>query len=169
VDGIFWKGMRQMGKAKSRKRVAREQAAVLKAMNAGLAARGYEVQGGAGPGNSRISDKLFELIRDDLYQDSDVEEARQVLCMAGIAWNLAVEPEVGEHQRQGLHNRLPPDVRNAANALIARLKERKLALFPRDLRLIIQTEVRLQSDGGFYFAASALGNEDGTGRHKKPG
>jgi hypothetical protein len=139
-------------------------------MNAGLAARGYEVQGGTGPGNSRISDKLIELIRDDLYQDSNVEEPAS--CCAWQA-SAGISPSslrwASVSGRACRHGSLPPDGRNAADAPIARLKERKLALFLRNLRLIMQTEVRLQSDGGFCFAASALGNEDGTGRHKKPG
>jgi hypothetical protein len=156
-----------MGKSSSRKRAAREEAdAVLKTMAARLAERGYKTQADASQTNSKISDKLFELIRGDLYQDADIDEAGQLLCMGAIGWNLAVEPELGEQQRQGVLGRLPADERPAADALIARLQKRKLALFPQDLRLIMQTEVHLQSDGAYYFAASALGNEDGSGRRK---
>jgi hypothetical protein len=69
--------------------------------------------------------------------------------MTAIAWNLAVEPEVGEEMRRRLFAALPPDAQTPAQAHLEHMKQRKLTLVPKDRRLVLQTDAHLQSDGEF--------------------
>lgn len=116
----------------------------------------------------KISEKLTQTFADMIEEDADTMSASILLSMSAMAWNMAVDPEVGMRQWESLHSRLspavPPDMCAKMRELIEILKERKLSLFPDDLRLITRTGVQPQRGGGFHFTAIASGNEDGSGR-----
>jgi hypothetical protein len=113
---------------------------------------------------ARISGRLIDLFLDELDEDTDLHTARVWMDMARIAWNMTVEPEEGEDERQRMLNHLPFHAREDADAILGDLRARKLELFPGDLRLVVSTAVDARSDGSFYFTAAALGFEDGSGR-----
>lgn len=154
-----------MGKASFRKRLAREQREAMKSLQSSVAAQGLELEAWR-PGRTggKISEKLIDLFQDEINEDTDLQAAKGLILMAAIAWNLAVEPEVGEEMRRTLFAALPPEAQTGAQAHLEQMKQRKLELFPKDRRLVMQTDAHLQSDGEFYFTAAAAGYEDGSGR-----
>jgi hypothetical protein len=154
-----------MGKASFRKRLAREQREAMKSLQTSVAAQGFDLQAWR-PGHTggKITEKLLQLFEDGVNEETDLQAAKALILMAAIAWNLAVEPEVGEEMRRRLFAGLPPAARAGAQAHLEQMKQRKLTLFPDDRRLVMQTDAHLQSDGDFYFTAAAAGYEDGSGR-----
>jgi hypothetical protein len=154
-----------MGKASLRKRLAREQREAMKSLQTNVAAQGFDLQAWR-PGRTggKISEKLLKLFEDDVNEDTDLTAAKALILMAAVAWNLAVEPEVGEEMRRRLFADLPAGAHADAQAHLEQLKQRKLALFPEDRRLVMQTDAHLQSDGDFFFTAAAAGYEDGSRR-----
>lgn len=115
---------------------------------------------------NKISERLVALIRPDMSADTDIVMANMLMLMGGTGWNMAVEPEVGEQQREVLLASLPASAASDVSETLELIKERKQALFPDDLRLIVHTEVRQLSNGRFHFMASSLGAEDGSGRER---
>lgn len=130
-----------------------------------MAEQGFDLQAWR-PGRTggKITEKLLKLFEDEVNEDTDLDEAKGLILMAAVAWNLAVEPEIGKEMRKRLFAGLPAEARAAIRAHLEQMKQRKLALFPEDLRFVMRTDAHLQSDGDFYFTAAAAGYEDGSGR-----
>ena len=142
----------------------------MKSLQTRMAAQGHQV-GARRPNRTggKISEKLIDLFQDEVNGDTDLQAAKGLIMLAAIAWNLAVEPEVGvgEQMRRTLLGVLPPEAQTAAQAHIEQMKQRKLSLFPKDRRLVMQTDAHLQNDGESDFTAAAAGYEDGSGRAYK--
>jgi hypothetical protein len=158
--------MQQMGKASFRKRLAREEREALKSLQASMGAQGHDLQAwrpGLGTGG-KISEKLITLFEDLLHEDVALPEAKAMIRLAAVAWNLAIEPEIGEGEREQLLADLAPEAQAAAQANLEQMTQRKLALFPQDRRVVFKTDAHLLSDGDFYFTAAAVGHEDGSGQ-----
>ena len=154
-----------MAKKKSRKAGAHERRKALEEMHTHMQANGYLQGRQLRPSKTgRISERLIDLIMEELDEETDLRTARMLIDLARIAWNLTVEPKEGEEQRQAMRNHLPPDAREFVDEVVEDFKARKLELFPKDLRLVVSTAVHRQSDGGFYFTAAAIGLDDGSGR-----
>jgi hypothetical protein len=160
-----------MGKASTRKRLAREEREALGSLRTDLQARGYLREGEWAPSaaSRKISEGLVELINPYMDDGMDIVAARVLARIGALAWNLAVEPEGGENQRDELQRQAPPNLAADLDHLLQEMRQRKLELFPDDLRLIVQTDVHLLSDGGFFVTAAAFGNEDGSGRSRGSG
>lgn len=151
-----------MAKAKSSKHGARKQRHAVKSPRQREALETLEEVKARVPKGTKISERLVDLIATELESDMTLHEAKLLIHFGQIAWNLAVEPEIAREQLERLSG--PQEARAAAYQIIARLKERKLALFPNDRRLVVATDAQEQRPGQFYFTAGALGNEDGSGR-----
>lgn len=130
----------------------------IETLRGSLAARGYAREGAWIPSaaNLKISDDLRELLRPYLSADTDLIEARVLALLGGIAWNLAVAPEVGEEERQELRMTLTPTAAIGMDRVLRAMRSRKRKLFPKDRRVITQTYVHQQSDGSLFFTAAAL-------------
>jgi len=132
--------------------------AAVESLRGSLAARGYMREGGWVPsaGNLKISQALQELVRPYLSEMTDLIEARVVALIAGVAWNLASAPEIGQDEREDLRRQLSPELAEGLDRLLRDMRKRKRDLFPEDRRIIAQTHVHLQSDGSFFFTAAAV-------------
>jgi hypothetical protein len=147
-----------MGKASRLKRkrqsVRREVKSDLIARVESHAAVGH-LPWGRAPGGPRISDALAELIRPYSYDDMGVEACRKLACLGVLAWNRAVAPEMVSREQilNSLEGSGTPEP-EAIDRIIEDMTQRKLKLFPNDLRLIVDAEVREQDDGSFYLVAA---------------
>lgn len=98
------------GTARLRKRLIREQREAMKSLQTSMAEQGVHLQAWR-PGRTRgkITEKLLKLFEDEVNEDTDLDEAKGMILMAAVAWNLAVEPEIGKEMRKrlfaGLKNR----------------------------------------------------------------
>jgi hypothetical protein len=110
---------------------------------------------GQAPGGPKISDALAELIRPYSYDDMGIEACRKLACLGVLAWNRAVAPDMvsREEIRGSLESSGTPES-ESIDRFIDEMTQRKLQLFPDDLRLIVDAEVREQNDGSFYLAAA---------------
>jgi hypothetical protein len=84
-----------------------------------------------------------------------VEACRKLACLGVLAWNRAVAPDMvsREEIRGSLESSGTPEP-ESIDRIIEEMTQRKLRLFPDDLRLIVDAEVREQNDGSFYLAAA---------------
>jgi hypothetical protein len=151
-----------MGKSKLRKRLAREQRAAINGLRERVAASGIgQLPLRERPPPGKISVRLLDLVTEELQDVADIDSAKALIGLCAIGWNMAADPTVGEEQRAELLRRLPPEGRADAHQLLARVKERKLELFPEDLRVVVRTEAHRQADRSFFYTAAAVGYEKG--------
>jgi hypothetical protein len=113
------------------------------------------------PGLRKMSDMLEELV--EPYMDScDSDESYQMLFTLGmIGWSLATLPEA---RRQSMLDKslaeFSTDQRHHALTLLKQLVERKQQLFPDDLRMILNFDLRFTSSGMRLNVMSALPPSD---------
>lgn len=147
-----------MGKASRLKRkrqsVRREAKSDLIARVESHAAVGH-LPWGQALGGSKISDALAELIQPYSYDDMDIEASRKLVCLGVLAWNGAVAPDTvsREEIRRSLESSGTPQP-ESIDRIIEEMMQRKMQLFPDDLRLIVDAELREQNDGSFYLVAA---------------
>jgi hypothetical protein len=147
-----------MGKAS---RLKRERQGVRREMKSDLIARvesraavGH-LPWGQASGGPKISDALAELIQPYSYDDMDIETSRKLVCLGVLAWNRAVAPDMvsREEIRRSLESSGTPEP-ESIDRIIEVMTQRKMQLFPDDLRLIVDAELREQNDGSFYLVAA---------------
>ena len=104
----------------------------------------------------KVSEGLTALIEPYLYDDLDIDARRKLVWLAVLAWNHAVSPETLSQEK--ILSTLEDAQANDADLLLRTIEEmaqRKLREFADDRRLILDAELREESDGSFYLAAAA--------------
>jgi hypothetical protein len=135
----------------------RKRRLALQNLKESLAPRTFATAGTWVPSSANLlmSRALIDVIQPYIDPETDLTEARVLALLGGIAWNLSVIPEVGQDERRDLRRWLPDPLAVQMDRVLEDLQRRKLELFPDDRRIIALTNVHLQSDGSFFFAAAA--------------
>lgn len=112
------------------------------------------------PGMEKLSDALLDLLAPFLSEEPDIVEMRNAIAIAALSWNLALFPAVRRSAElcrllEAYDHTAPGDaqfwladagdasrLRDDFKAFVTRLVARKLELYPRDTRQIVDYQVR---------------------------
>lgn len=100
------------------------------------------------PGMAKMSEVLEDFVEPELQGAQSMDDMRNMLSMAAIAWNTALLPAA---EREGFLNdaeaKFPADGREMIRALLDGLIQRKLDYFADNTRGIINFDLRIGPDG----------------------
>jgi hypothetical protein len=103
------------------------------------------------PASHGVSEALRELVDPYVSEEMTLDEWPEVLTMGMVGWNSAVLPD-GEWQsylRTVVESAPDADMKPQLYEAIENIRQRKLQLFPDDLRQIVDRQV-WQQDGQFH-------------------
>jgi hypothetical protein len=113
---------------------------------------------------TRLSDSLLRLIEPDVPLPptaDEIESLRKILMFAALVWNATVastDPGICAAALDDLVDDVvkpPPWARNEVREQVMALAERKRAMFPTDMRSIVDLQVRHEHGQLNVFATSA--------------
>lgn len=108
------------------------------------------------PEGIKISPSLVELIDPYTDENTSLEELKVLVSAGTLAWNLAILPEAARDEgMEQIIEEIEDEGAELFVTLIEELTERKLALFPDDLRVITGWDVR-KKNGQHFVMVSAI-------------
>ncbi len=108
----------------------------------------------------KISERLIELIGPELLRSVSPQDRESLVILAAIAWNLGScelkqSPEEADTLRQLLEEK--PEMGELSDQLVEPMVQRRLALFPDDMRIVVNASVSRHGDQ-FRVNAAAVCN-----------
>ena len=107
----------------------------------------------------KMADAIERITEPYVDESMSIRTHRNLVGFCAMAWNLHVIEQLAEQQSDpgDLLETVRADVeRLGATVAVEELKKRKIALFPNDLRYIVDTSLEPLRDGGLYLNVASI-------------